>query len=258
MRQTIIFAVHIGAQQVIPTKATEARIHRRVRSYHGFEGAINPGVPPYVLLSEEQTRNPEIATVMRSAYLGSQHAPFTILQDSFQHDFQQEKIIRATSNLTLADDFTLARVADRRSLLLNLDRFSRQAEMVRALDGNGSFMQTELDMLTSGTARRAFNLNEESTATRDRYGRHRWGQMGLLARRLVESGVTFVTLNTAPDSLCWDWHRNIVNDHRPVDGTDGPSRGMDISGPLGLVDEYFNCRRWTPSWPSDRYFQCQR
>ncbi|RLT01949.1 MAG: DUF1501 domain-containing protein [Planctomycetota bacterium] len=196
-----------------------------------FRGAINPGVPPYVLLSEEQTRNPEIATVMRSAYLGSQHAPFTILQDSFQPDFQQEKLIRATSNLTLADDFTLARVADRRSLLLNLDRFSRQAEMVRAFDGNGSFMQTALEMLTSGTARRAFDLNEESTATRDRYGRHRWGQMGLLARRLVESGVTFVTLNTAPDSLCWDWHRNIVNDHRPVDGTDGPSRGMDISGP---------------------------
>ena len=103
--------------------------------------------------------------------------------------------------------------------------------MVRAFDGNGSFMQTALEMLTSGTARRAFDLNEESTATRDRYGRHRWGQMGLLARRLVESGVTFVTLNTAPDSLCWDWHRNIVNDHRPVDGTDGPSRGMDISGP---------------------------
>jgi len=63
------------------------------------------------------------------------------------------------------------------------------------------------------------------------YGFHRWGQMGLLARRLVEAGVTFVTFNLAPDSLCWDWHRNIVNDHRPADGSDGPSRGMDISGP---------------------------
>ena len=52
-----------------------------------------------------------------------------------------------------------------------------------------------------------------------------------LARRLVEAGVTFVTLSTAPDSLCWDWHRNIVNDDRPTDGSDGPTRGMDISGP---------------------------
>jgi len=53
----------------------------------------------------------------------------------------------------------------------------------------------------------------------------------LLARRLVEAGVTFVTLNTAPDSLCWDWHLNIRNDDRPADGSQGPSRGMDISGP---------------------------
>ena len=55
--------------------------------------------------------------------------------------------------------------------------------------------------------------------------------MGLLARRLVEAGVTFVTFNLAPDSLCWDWHLNIVNDNRPADGSNGPSRGMDISGP---------------------------
>lgn len=43
--------------------------------------------------------------------------------------------------------------------------------------------------------------------------------------------VSFVTINTAPDSLCWDWHLNIVNDDRPSDGSEGPSRGMDISGP---------------------------
>ena len=40
-----------------------------------------------------------------------------------------------------------------------------------------------------------------------------------------------MTLNTAPDSLCWDWHRNIVNDHRPADGSQGPNRGMDVTGP---------------------------
>ena len=196
-----------------------------------FRGAVNLGVPAYVLLSEEQTRNPEIATVMGAAYLGSQHAPFTILQDPFQKSFQQDKVRHAASSSKLADDFTLSRVADRRSLLRGLDRFARQADATRAMDGIDSFTQSAFDMLTSGAARRAFDLNEESPAMRDRYGRHRWGQMGLLARRLVEAGVTFVTLNTAPDSLCWDWHRNIVNDNRPSDGSDGPTRGMDISGP---------------------------
>lgn len=196
-----------------------------------FRGPVNPQVPAYVLLSEEQTRNPVIATVMGSAYLGSQHAPFTILQSSFQHRFQPEKVRDAISSLRLADDFTLDRVADRRTLLASLDRFSRQADATRAMEGLDGLNHRALDMLTSGAARRAFDLSEESVGTRDRYGRHRWGQMGLLARRLVEAGVTFVTLNTAPDSLCWDWHRNIVNDHRPADGSDGPSRGMDISGP---------------------------
>jgi uncharacterized protein (DUF1501 family) len=41
---------------------------------------------------------------------------------------------------------------------------------------------------------------------RDRYGHHRWGQSALMARRLVEAGVTFVTINTAPDSILWDIH----------------------------------------------------
>lgn len=196
-----------------------------------FRGAVNLGVPAYVLLSEEQTRNLEIATVMGAAHLGSQHVPFTIMQDPFHKSFQQDRVLRASSSLKLADDLTLSRVADRRSLLTGLDRFKRQVDASRAMDGIDSFTHSALEMLTSGAARRAFDLNEEPQASRDRYGRHRWGQMALLARRLVEAGVTFVTLNTAPDSLCWDWHRNIVNDNRPIDGSDGPTRGMDISGP---------------------------
>lgn len=196
-----------------------------------FRGSVRPGLPPYVLLSEEQTRNPVIGTVMSSAYLGSSYEPFTLLQDPFQSTYQADKVAKATSSLKLADDITLDRVEDRRSLLSELDQFARGAESLASLEGTSEFNRQALDMVTSGAARRAFDLNEESTATRERYGRHRWGQMGLLARRLVESGVTFVTLNMAPDSLCWDWHRNIVNDDRPADGSDGPSRGMDISGP---------------------------
>lgn len=196
-----------------------------------FRGPVTPGLPAYVLLSEEQTRNPEIGTVMSAAYLGSSHEPFTLMQDPFQQKFQAGKVQSATSSLTLADAVTLDRIDDRRRLLKNLDRFARRTDAVARLDGIDKFNRQALGMVTSGAARRAFDLSRESFATRERYGRHRWGQMGLLARRLVEAGVTFVTFNLAPDSLCWDWHRNIVNDHRPADGSDGPSRGMDVSGP---------------------------
>lgn len=196
-----------------------------------FRGANNPQVPAYVLLSEEQTRNPEISTVMGSSYLGTQHAPFTIMQNPHLRAFQADRVRDAVSNLKLADDVTLSRVSDRRTLLVSLDKFSRRADATRAMDGIDGLNHLALDMVTSGAARRAFDLNQESPVTRDRYGRHRWGQMGLLARRLVEAGVTFITLNTAPDSLCWDWHRNVSHDHRPADGSDGPSRGLDVSGP---------------------------
>ena len=110
-----------------------------------FRGAVNLGVPAYVLLSEEQIRNPEIATVMGAAYLGSQHAPFTIIQDPFQKSFQQDKVLHAASSLKLADDFTLSRVADRRSLLRGLDRFARQADATRAMDGIDSFTQSAFE-----------------------------------------------------------------------------------------------------------------
>lgn len=196
-----------------------------------FRGPVRPGMPAYVLLSEEQTRNPEIGAVTGPSYLGAEHSPFTVFQDPFHWDYQPRKLNAAISSLKLADDLTLQRVADRRGLLRGLDRFSREADAISSMRGVGEFNRQALDMVTSGVARRAFDLSRESPATRDRYGRHRWGQMGLLARRLVEAGVTFVTFNTAPDSLSWDWHLNIVDDKRPADGSNGPSRGMNITGP---------------------------
>ncbi|MSQ97558.1 MAG: DUF1501 domain-containing protein [Gemmataceae bacterium] len=193
-----------------------------------FRGNRHSGLPAYVQLSEEQTRNPELARVMGSGHLGARPSPFTILQDPFVNEYQADKVAAAVANLRLADDVTLARTQDRTTLLASLDRTRRAADALQEFD---HFHRQALDMVTSGAARRAFDLNQEPLAVRRRYGEHRWGQMGLLARRLVETGTTFVTLNTAPDSLCWDWHRHIVNDNRPADGSDGPTRGMDISGP---------------------------
>ena len=98
-------------------------------------------------------------------------------------------------------------------------------------DGLDPFARLALELITSAKARRAFDLNDESATTRERYGTHRWGQMALLARRLVESGVTFVTLNTAPDCLRWDWHVSITRENREQPSPGGPNVGMEWSGP---------------------------
>jgi uncharacterized protein (DUF1501 family) len=67
-----------------------------------------------------------------------------------------------------------------------------------------------LELVTSAEARRAFDLSQEPARVRDRYGRHSWGQSHLLARRLVEAGVRFVTTVNGP-SIVWDTHSDNFN-----------------------------------------------
>lgn len=94
----------------------------------------------------------------------------------------------------------------------------RKLDAGRRLAGSGSktfdtFQQQAFDLLTSGRARRAFNVADEPDHVRDRYGRNRWGQCVLLARRLVEAGVRLVHVqwprepgDNASDNPLWDTH----------------------------------------------------
>jgi hypothetical protein len=67
-----------------------------------------------------------------------------------------------------------------------------------------AFSQQAFDLITSPKVQEAFDLEKESDALRDSYGRHTWGQSCLLSRRLIESGVRFVTMNMGG----WDTHAN--------------------------------------------------
>lgn len=196
-----------------------------------FRGPRQVGMPPYVMLSEEPVMHHHLFDAMGPGYLGVSHSPFAVLQDPYPYEFQFDRLRSATSSLELANDSTLDRINDRKSLLAELDRLPRRLDSNRVQDGLDPFAKLALDLITSEKARRAFDLNQESAATRERYGSHRWGQMALLARRLVESGVTFVTLNTAPDCLRWDWHVSITRENREQPSPGGPNVGMEWSGP---------------------------
>lgn len=194
-----------------------------------FRGPRRPGMPSYAMLSEEPVMHHHLFDAMAPGYLGVSHSPFAVLQDPYRHDFQFDRLRAATSSLELASDVTLDRINDRKTLLADLDRLPRQLDAQQSrLD---PFASLALELVTSKKARNAFDLTAESAATRARYGTHRWGQMALLARRLVESGVTFVTLNTAPDCLRWDWHVSITKENRPQPDPGGPNVGMEWSGP---------------------------
>jgi hypothetical protein len=95
-----------------------------------------------------------------------------------------------------------------------LDRYRRAGDLHGAVEATGAFRQQAFQLLTSTAVADAFNLDGEKPATRDRYGRHLWGQSCLLARRLVEAGTSVVTIDAlSPDFrnpiyFSWDDHSN--------------------------------------------------
>jgi hypothetical protein len=135
--------------------------------------------------------------------LGKRYDPFVIDQDPSRSNF-------SVPELHLPSEIDALRLDDRRRILGVIDEqrksFDRQA-VVRGMD---AYYERAWAMLTSDAARQAFDLSREPESVRDRYGRSQVGQSLLLSRRLVESGVRFVTcyhgLNPG-DLTGWDTHR---------------------------------------------------
>lgn len=155
-----------------------------------LRGANTAGMPPYVGVPHLSGGTDNLFHY--AAYLGGGWNPFVVNSDPNQASF-------GVKNLTLVDDLTLSRIADRRRLVADLDRMRNLESAMRDLDEH---QQAAYDLLTSRRARDAFDVSREPDALRDRYGRHTFGQSALVARRLVEHGVTFVTVNCVP----WDHH----------------------------------------------------
>lgn len=149
-------------------------------------------------------------------YLGSQYDPlFTIWDKKFagKGGFYETATALGEPMLpslgTLAD-VTADRLDRRKSLLGQLDSRTAALESTRAIEGMNHFQQQVFTLLTSPKTRGAFDLSRETDAMRDRYGRHLWGNSLLIARRLVEAGSTFISVNweEADSGNHWDLHNN--------------------------------------------------
>ncbi|HYR58415.1 MAG TPA: DUF1501 domain-containing protein [Chthoniobacteraceae bacterium] len=125
--------------------------------------------------------------------------------------------------MTLADGMTAARLAERFDLLAQFDAHFRAGAQSGAVADLDRMHQKAFDLLHSDASRRAFELERESSALRDNYGRHKFGQSVLLARRLVEAGVRLVQVNWPREpgdenivSPMWDTHQNNAGRMRDV------------------------------------------
>ena len=180
-----------------------------------LEDRKNPaGLCNYIVLGNGRV-NPIDVFSFGSAYLGAETHPFRISADPNAENFKIQ-------NLALASGLFEERLDDRVSLLNGLDQLRKDVDASRVMDSIDSFNQLALSMITSEDAREAFDLSHESDKLRDRYGRHEWGQRAILARRLVEAGVPWVTVVMEnpyvsgikmPDWGVYNWDSHAVNCH---------------------------------------------
>jgi hypothetical protein len=155
------------------------------------------GIPAFVAL-------PSPFAYASPHWLGAQHQYFGVREDPNEPDFQ-------VNNLAPNAKVTTEQLQDRRSLRRQLDRRTQLADLERSAETIDAFSQQAFDLVTGEAARKAFDIERESPAMRDRYGRTSVGQRMLLARRLVEAGVPFVTVRMG----AWDDHVDLPGRIRP-------------------------------------------
>lgn len=138
-----------------------------------------------------------------ASYLGVAFNPLQTGKDSYGNEAPPLPSAN-TENFALVLGIDPDRFEDRRGLLQAFDTMRRDVDTRGSLEGLDAFNRQAFEIILSGQARRTFQLEEEDPRTRDRYGPG-WGEQALLARRLIEAGCTFVTINTG----YWDDHGSL-------------------------------------------------
>ena len=161
------------------------------------------GLPPYIGLPAAESVY-LYPGYQGAAYLGGSYDPFQV-------NLKQKYLAGASKTAIKPPPFLSSvgdgddRIAGRAGLLKQLDGLNRQIDQTGIMDDMDEHQQAAIDMISGSNARAAFDMDQEDERTRDRYGRGPWGHYTLMARRLVESGVRFVTV----DMPHWDNHSKI-------------------------------------------------
>jgi hypothetical protein len=212
-----------AAPRVNPNGEMYPAIGSIVAKYHG---ANQPGMPPYVAFMKSRSH------VAYAGYLGAQYDPF--IADRATRLPIYTNVGVDTGRVTEADFFqlpkglTFERLHDRRALLGDLDSLRRELDGSETLESMGQFESQAVELLVGRRARDAFDLSKEPAANRERYGKHLWCQQTLLARRMVEAGVSFVTLDLSYHGASGTWDNH--GDNIPPYG--GISKGLKPLLPL--------------------------
>jgi uncharacterized protein (DUF1501 family) len=212
------------------------------------EMGLRNSIPPYIAI-------PNASRAGQSGFIGASYSAFTVPDPS--------NGAYRVQDINLPGSVDQSRMTRRRGFTQKLnDRFVGDLpdDKVRAVD---SFYEKAYDLVTSSSAKKAFDISEEPAATREMYGMSTYGQGALLGRRLVEAGARFVTVTGGG----WDTHqgnfdrlRNLVP---PLDKafaalvTDLSQRGMLDKTLVVLMGEFGRTPRINPRGGRDHYSRCR-
>ncbi len=160
----------------------------------------NPNVPPFVQIPHVAFDQVYKCPGQWGGLLGKRYDPLIVQGDPNNRNYRVDQ-------LQLPSTLTTERLGSRLDLMRIVDKQVKQAEQHLAHRNMDVFYERAFSILRSPRTRRAFDLSREPAAVRERYGRNKVGQSYLLARRLVESGVRFVTcFNGSNPGDGWDTH----------------------------------------------------
>lgn len=185
-------------------------------------GANHAGMPPYVACMTGRSH------IAFGGALGQEFDPFIAQQATRLPIYTNVGVdtgkFTGASLFQLTPGLTHDRLRDRKKLLDEFDRLRRNLDLKGSMDAMDAYEQQAVEMLAGRQAQQAFDLSLESEATRARYGQHLWCQEALLARRLVESGVAFVTIDLSYHSASgtWDTHGDNIPPYGGIKNGLGP------------------------------------
>jgi uncharacterized protein (DUF1501 family) len=171
-----------GGREVFPS------VGAVVSLFKGYDAGYKGLIPPYIVLTEPQGRFSE------AGFLGSRYKPFATGGDPARTPFAVEGVV--------AQGISDQRQRKRRELLHQLDTLGRAQPDNAELTAAAQAEQQAYDMIL-GDGAKVFDLAQEKDALRERYGKNTFGQACLVARRLVEKGVPYITINFKG----WDTHK---------------------------------------------------
>lgn len=185
-----------------------------------LEHGMHKSLPGYMVLPNSLGRLQEAGQYPRpgehAGWLGQRFNPLTtkvekksLTDNPYWRDCTDEELTFQFAGMAANDSISLDQWRNRRSLLEQFNEQIRRIDQQGASSNFDAFRQRAFELVTSEKTRQALDIRKEAPELRDRYGRHLFGQSCLMARRLVEAGVRYVTVHyDCVDGYSWDSHQN--------------------------------------------------